>query len=223
MCATCGCGHAHDHVEITLEQKVLAKNDELAAANRALLEGRGISTINLMSSPGSGKTTLLERPISEIGDRPVAVVEGDQETRIDAERIRRTGCPVVQVNTGAGCHLDAAMLRDAIERLAPERGALLFVENVGNLVCPALFDLGERGRVVVISVTEGTDKPLKYPYMFAAADLVVVNKVDLLPYVDFDLEACRSHVASVNPKAEVLALSATKGENLDAWYAWLAG
>jgi hydrogenase nickel incorporation protein HypB len=223
MCATCGCGHAHDHVEITLEQKVLAKNDELAAANRALLEGRGISTINLMSSPGSGKTTLLERTISEIGDRPVAVVEGDQETRIDAERIRRTGCPVVQVNTGAGCHLDAAMLRDAVDRLAPGRGTLLFVENVGNLVCPALFDLGERGRVVVISVTEGTDKPLKYPYMFAAADLVVVNKVDLLPYVDFDLEACRSHVASVNPKAEVLALSATKGENLDAWYAWLAG
>ncbi|HEX5201772.1 hydrogenase nickel incorporation protein HypB [Paractinoplanes rhizophilus] len=210
-------------MEITLEQKVLAKNDELAAANRALLEGRGISTINLMSSPGSGKTTLLERTISEIGDRPVAVVEGDQETRIDAERIRRTGCPVVQVNTGAGCHLDAAMLRDAVDRLAPGRGTLLFVENVGNLVCPALFDLGERGRVVVISVTEGTDKPLKYPYMFAAADLVVVNKVDLLPYVDFDLEACRSHVASVNPKAEVLALSATKGENLDAWYAWLAG
>jgi hydrogenase nickel incorporation protein HypB len=208
-------------VEITLEQKVLAKNDELAEANRALLASRGIVAVNLMSSPGSGKTTLLERTISEIGDRPVAVVEGDQETRLDAERIRRTGCPVVQVNTGAGCHLDAAMLRDAIERLAPEHGALLFVENVGNLVCPALFDLGERARVVIISVTEGTDKPLKYPYMFAAADLVVVNKVDLMPYVDFDLGACREHVASVNPKAEVLALSATKGENLDAWYNWL--
>ena len=221
MCATCGCGHSHDHVEITLEQKVLAKNDELADANRALLASRGIVAVNLMSSPGSGKTTLLERTISEIGDRSVAVVEGDQETRLDAERIRRTGCLVVQVNTGAGCHLDAAMLRDAIERLAPERGALLFVENVGNLVCPALFDLGERARVVIISVTEGTDKPLKYPYMFAAADLVVVNKMDLLPYVDFDLDACRSHVASVNPKAEVLALSATKGENLDAWYRWV--
>jgi hydrogenase nickel incorporation protein HypB len=127
----------------------------------------------------------------------------------------------VQVNTGAGCHLDAAMLRDAIDRLRPERRALLFVENVGNLVCPALFDLGERGRVVIISVTEGTDKPLKYPYMFAAADLVVVNKVDLLPYVDFDLGACRAHVASVNPKAEVLALSATRGDNIETWYQWL--
>jgi hydrogenase nickel incorporation protein HypB len=227
MCATCGCGHSHSHShphaeEITLEQKVLAKNDEIADANRAFLRSRGITAINLMSSPGSGKTTLLERTISEIAGRPVAVVEGDQETRLDAERIRRTGCPVVQVNTGAGCHLDAAMLRDAIDRLAPEPGTLLFVENVGNLVCPALFDLGERGRVVVISVTEGTDKPLKYPYMFAAADLVVVNKLDLLPYVDFDLAACRSHVASVSPKAEVLALSATKGENLDAWHEWLA-
>lgn len=224
MCATCGCGdpHDHPHEEITLEQKVLARNDALADANRAYFRERDIATINLMSSPGSGKTTLLERTITEIGGRPVAVVEGDQETRLDAERIRRAGCPVVQVNTGAGCHLDAAMLRDAIDRLAPERGALLFVENVGNLVCPALFDLGERGRVVIISVTEGTDKPLKYPYMFAAADLVVVNKVDLLPYVDFDLGACRSHVASVNPKAEVLALSATRGDNLAAWYRWLA-
>jgi len=223
MCATCGCGHAHDHPheEITLEQKVLARNDELAATNRAFLESREITAINLMSSPGSGKTTLLERTIRELA-REMAVIEGDQETQLDAERIRSTGCPVVQINTGAGCHLDAAMLRDAIDRLQPERRALLFVENVGNLVCPALFDLGERGKVVVISVTEGTDKPLKYPYMFAAADLVVVNKVDLLPYVDFDLGACRAHVASVNPKAEVLALSATRGDNLNSWYDWLA-
>ncbi|MFF5291139.1 hydrogenase nickel incorporation protein HypB [Paractinoplanes globisporus] len=225
MCATCGCGHTHDHhhEEITLEQKVLAKNDELAATNRAFLESREITAVNLMSSPGSGKTTLLERTIRDLAAaaRPVAVVEGDQETRLDAERISRTGCPVVQVNTGAGCHLDAAMLRDAIDRLRPERRALLFVENVGNLVCPALFDLGERGRVVIISVTEGTDKPLKYPYIFAAADLVVVNKVDLLPYVDFDLGACRAHVASVNPKAEVLALSATRGDNIETWYQWL--
>ena len=219
MCATCGCGHTHE--VITLEQKVLAKNDELAALNRIFLEMNEITAINLMSSPGAGKTTLLERTIRELSGK-IAVIEGDQETQLDAERIRSTGCPVVQINTGAGCHLDAAMLRDAIDRLQPERRALLFVENVGNLVCPALFDLGERGKVVVISVTEGTDKPLKYPYMFATADLVVVNKVDLMPYVDFDLGACRAHVASVNPKAEVLALSATRGDNLDSWYDWLA-
>ncbi|WP_239163428.1 hydrogenase nickel incorporation protein HypB [Paractinoplanes rishiriensis] len=208
---------------VTLEQKVLAKNDDLAAANRAWLAERRIRTVNLMSSPGAGKTTLLERTIRDAGDaRPVAVVEGDQETRLDAERIRRTGCPVVQVNTGAGCHLDAAMLRTALDRLDPADGCLLFVENVGNLVCPALFDLGEDAKAVIFSVTEGTDKPLKYPYMFAAADLIVVNKLDLLPYVDFDLDACREHVASVNPKAEVVAVSATRGDNLGSWYDWLA-
>ena len=226
MCSTCGCGdhdHPHRHETLTLEEKVLARNDELAEVNRRRLAGLRIRAVNLMSSPGSGKTTLLERSIRDLaGHRPVAVVEGDQETRLDAERIRRTGCPVVQVNTGAGCHLDAAMLGDALDRLDPARGCLLFVENVGNLVCPALFDLGESGKVVIISVTEGTDKPLKYPYMFAAADLVVVNKLDLLPYVDFDLDACREYVAAVNPGAEVVSLSATRGDGIQSWYDWLA-
>jgi hydrogenase nickel incorporation protein HypB len=235
MCATCGCGHTHEigtptHESaaasrelVTLEEKVLARNDELAAHNRTSLAERGIWAVNLMSSPGSGKTTLLERTIRDLsGKRPVAVIEGDQETALDADRIRATGCPVTQVNTGAGCHLDAAMMHDAIHRLDPVPGSVLFVENVGNLVCPALFDLGENTKVVIISVTEGTDKPLKYPYMFAAADLVVVNKLDLLPYVDFDLEACRAHVKSVNPDASVIALSARTGENVDAWYARVA-
>ena len=223
MCATCGCGHTHSHAheEITLEQKVLAKNDELAARNRAFLESQEITALNLMSSPGSGKTTLLERTIRELGGT-VAVIESDQETMLDAERIRSTGCPVVQINTGAGCHLDAAMLREAIDRLQPARRALLFVENVGNLVCPALFDLGERGRVVVVSVTEGTDKPLKYPYMFAAADLVVVNKVDLLPYVDFDLDKFLYHLDAVHPGVAHLEVSARTGEGVEELRAWLA-
>jgi len=226
MCATCGCDDHHHHAStetITLEERVLAKNDLLADLIRGRLAERGIHAVNLMSSPGSGKTTLLERTIRDLaGARPVAVVEGDQETPLDADRIRRTGCTVVQVNTGAGCHLDAAMMSGALDELNPAPGSLLFVENVGNLICPALFDLGEGGKVVIISVTEGTDKPLKYPYMFAAADLVLVNKIDLLPYVDFDLDACRRHVAAVNPGAPVLPLSATRGDNVSSWYEWLS-
>jgi hydrogenase nickel incorporation protein HypB len=230
MCATCGCGdthththaHPHSHVE-TLEQRVLAKNDALAEGNRAWLAERGILALNLMSSPGAGKTTLLERTITDVGGRrPVAVIEGDQETELDADRIRRTGCAVVQVNTGAGCHLEAGMVRDALIGLAPPDGSLLLVENVGNLVCPALFDLGENGKVVIISVTEGTDKPLKYPHMFAAADLVVVNKTDLLPYVDFDVERCHAYARSVNPGVQMIALSATTGDGVGAWYDWIA-
>ncbi|MEV7422145.1 MULTISPECIES: hydrogenase nickel incorporation protein HypB [unclassified Streptomyces] len=231
-------GHAHEHrwdrspaldgtaaggETLTLEQKVLGKNEDLAARNRAWLAARDIVLVNLMSSPGAGKTTLLERTIRDFaGHRPVAVIEGDQETMLDAERIGRAGGAVVQVNTGAGCHLDAEMVRGALTTLEPPDGSLVLVENVGNLVCPALFDLGERSRTVIISVTEGTDKPLKYPYMFAAADLVIINKIDLLPYVDFDVERCEKYARSVNPDVRVLTVSATTGEGMRAWYDWVA-
>jgi hydrogenase nickel incorporation protein HypB len=176
---------------VRIEQDLLAKNDHLAARNRGWLAERDMAAVNLMSSPGAGKTSLLERTIREsAGRRTTCVIEGDQETLFDAARIKATGAPVVQINTGAGCHLDADMLRRGLDVLDPADGSLLFVENVGNLVCPALFDLGESAKVVIISVTEGDDKPLKYPHMFSAADLVLVNKTDLLPYVDFDVERC---------------------------------
>lgn len=218
--------HARLHAgteTVLIEEAILAKNDHLAEHNRSWLAARDIVALNLMSSPGSGKTTLLERTISELGTaRSICVIEGDQETTFDAERIRRAGARAVQVNTGAGCHLDAPMVERAMAALDPEPGSLLFVENVGNLVCPALFDIGERSKVVIISVTEGQDKPLKYPHMFATADLVIVNKIDLLPYVDFDVEAFTASARSLNPGVRVLGLSAKSGEGLDAWFAWLA-
>jgi hydrogenase nickel incorporation protein HypB len=235
--------HGHDHGGLTdaeharlhetetetetetmvIEQAILAKNDHLAEHNRAWLAARDIVALNLMSSPGSGKTSLLERTIAELsGNRPICVIEGDQETTFDADRIRAAGARAVQVNTGAGCHLDAPMVQRAIEALDPTPGSLLFVENVGNLVCPALFDIGERAKVVIISVTEGQDKPLKYPHMFATADLVVVNKTDLLPYVDFDVETFTVYARSLNPGVRVLPLSAKTGAGIDGWYAWLA-
>jgi hydrogenase nickel incorporation protein HypB len=247
MCATCGCsdetgvrvsepGHAHPHEHehehehshapetrtVTLEHDVLAKNDRQAEVNRKSLQDKGILAINVMSSPGSGKTTLLTRTILDLaGELTVSVVEGDQETLLDAERIKATGAPVVQINTGAGCHLDAEMLNRALATLAPPRDSLLFIENVGNLVCPALFDLGESHRAVVMSVTEGPDKPLKYPHMFAGSDLILLNKIDLLPYVDFDVDDFLRDARKVNPGVTVLPVSATTGENLSTWYTWL--
>ncbi|ADT99934.1 hydrogenase nickel incorporation protein HypB [Mycolicibacterium gilvum] len=215
--------HPHPTETVTLEQKVLAKNDGIAARNRWWLTERGIVAFNMTSSPGSGKTTLLERTIRDLHPtRSVAVIEGDQETLLDAERIQATGARVVQVNTGAGCHLDAEMIRRALDTLAPRRASVLFIENVGNLVCPALFDLGETSKVVVISVTEGADKPLKYPHMFAAADLVLINKSDLLPYVDFDIDACASAARSVNPGVGILTLSAKTGDGVEEWYDWIS-
>ena len=233
-----GHGAGHDHAllseaehdalharvqTVAIEEAILAKNDHLAEHNRRWLADRGITALNLMSSPGSGKTSLLERTIAELrGQRPLSVIEGDQETTFDADRIRRAGARAVQVNTGAGCHLDAPMVQRAIEALDPEPGSLLFIENVGNLVCPALFDIGEQAKVVIISVTEGHDKPLKYPNMFSAADLVIVNKTDLLPYVDFDLEVFGGYARRLNPNVQILPLSARTGEHLQAWYDWLA-
>lgn len=221
MCATCGCGetgHSHSVETVTLEERVLAKNDHLAGHNRKWLAERDVLAINLMSSPGSGKTTLLERTARDL---PVHVIEGDQETLFDAERIQATGRPAVQINTGVGCHLDASMVEDALKRLDPPVGAVVLIENVGNLVCPALFDLGEHARVVITSVTEGADKPLKYPHMFRTADLIVLNKIDLLPYVDFDLDRFAKAVHKVNPTAAVHQTSATRGDGIDEWLKWL--
>lgn len=216
--------HAHgpSGEVIPLEQAVLSKNDRIAARNRGWFEGRGVLALNLVSSPGAGKTTLLERTIAEMaGRRQICVIEGDQMTTNDAERIRAAGARAIQINTGAGCHLEADMIADAVARLDPGPGALLLIENVGNLVCPAMFDLGERMKVAIISTTEGEDKPLKYPHMFRAAELVIINKIDLAPHVDFDEAQCRRNLAEVNPEARVIALSAKTGEGVEAWLALL--
>lgn len=242
MCATCGCGRAHTHEHghahghehthahghdrearrIQLEQDVLAHNDHLAAHNREWLAERGVLALNLMSAPGSGKTSLLERTLRDLaGQAPMAVVEGDQATRRDADRIAATGCRAVQINTGTGCHLEAGSLRRALEELDPAPRSLVFIENVGNLVCPALFDLGERARVVLASVTEGDDKPEKYPYMFHDADVCVLNKVDLLEHVPFEVARFRAEALRLNPKLRLFEVSALRGDGLEDWYAWL--
>jgi hydrogenase nickel incorporation protein HypB len=207
---------------IELQQKVLAKNDELAQHNREWLRQRGILAVNLMSSPGAGKTTLLERTMRSLAENiSISVVEGDQETALDASRILAAGSSVVQINTGVGCHLDAEMLARGLRALNPPSGSIVMIENVGNLVCPALFDLGEQARVVLASVTEGADKPLKYPHMFRQADLVLLNKTDLLPYVDFDVREYASGLRQVTPDALLLQVSATTGDGMHAWYDWL--
>lgn len=207
---------------LQIEMDVLSKNNALAEHNREHFSAQHILALNLVSSPGSGKTTLLTQTLDRISNHVAcAVIEGDQQTTNDAERIRATGVSAIQVNTGKGCHLDAQMVHDAAHRLQLADNSILFIENVGNLVCPAGFDLGERHKVAVLSVTEGEDKPLKYPHMFSAAALMIVNKIDLLPYLDFDLDACIAYARRVNPDIQVIALSARSGEGMDEWFAWL--
>ncbi len=208
---------------IQVERDLLAKNDLLAASNRALFNARHMLALNLVSSPGSGKTTLLVRTIAALkGKIAVAVIEGDQQTENDAERIRATGVQAIQINTGKGCHLDAGMVGQALEKLSLPEKSLLFIENVGNLVCPAAFDLGEACKVVVLSVTEGEDKPLKYPDMFRAATLMLLNKCDLLPYLSFDVSLAIANAKRVNPDIAIIPLSANSGAGMDEWLEWIA-
>jgi hydrogenase nickel incorporation protein HypB len=249
MCDTCGCGqpgqveirkpgemrytghtHEHDHDghshshdrEISLELDIMQKNNLLAERNRGYFEAKNIKAFNLVSSPGSGKTAILERTIRELGNKkPVFIIEGDQQTMLDANRIHQAGAPVIQINTGNGCHLDAQMINSTVKKLEVTEGSMLLIENVGNLVCPALFDLGESKRVVIISVTEGEDKPLKYPNMFQTSHLCLINKSDLLPYLDFDVEKLKEYALRVNHHLEFITLSAKTGEGFTEWLNWL--
>lgn len=236
MCSVCGCGHAdeqhevhahHHHKDdqalIEIEESILSANDSHARDNRDRLADRGHVALNLMSSPGAGKTTLLVETIRQLGcERAIGVIEGDQATSRDAERIRAGGVTAVQINTGQGCHLDAHMVGHALDDLDLPRGAVVFIENVGNLVCPAAFDLGESARIVILSVTEGDDKPLKYPDMFAGADLMIVSKTDLLPHVDFDIDKVVERARRLNPDLTYLALSARDGTGMGSWLEWIA-
>ncbi|WP_432260203.1 hydrogenase nickel incorporation protein HypB [Cupriavidus sp. TMH.W2] len=219
--------HAHEHAHIhgtsvVIEQDILAKNQWIAQRNRGWLAGRSIVALNLVSSPGAGKTTLLERTIRDLGPTlPLTVIEGDQATLNDAQRIRAAGCRAIQVNTGTGCHLDADMISRALTALDPPPHSVVMIENVGNLICPALFDLGEQAKVVILSVTEGEDKPLKYPHMFRASSLMLMTKTDLLPYVSFDVARCLACARQVNPDIAILQVSALSGAGMDDWYLWL--
>lgn len=240
MCTTCGCGntsHSHDHSHhhdhdhphpnqsriVEVEQSILSHNNQHAAANRQRFQQQGLTAINLLSSPGSGKTTLLTETIDRLKaeEQPIGVIEGDQQTTRDRDRIRETGAQAIQVNTGKGCHLDAHQIGHAVAELNLVDGGYLFIENVGNLVCPASFDLGEQKKVVLLSVTEGEDKPLKYPDMFHVADLVVINKIDLLPYLPFDLDQCCDYIRRINHHAPILTVSAWKGDGMAQWLEWL--
>lgn len=234
---THGHGHRHGHDQghshrldsntaarttIAIEEDILGKNNRLAAFNRALFKDKGIFVLNLVSSPGSGKTTLLERTLRDLsGSLRCAVIEGDQQTDNDARRIAATGVPVRQINTGAGCHLDARMVMNGTEEFDLDNLDLLLIENVGNLVCPAAFDLGEHHKVAVLSVTEGEDKPLKYPQMFHNSTVMLLNKTDLLPYLDFDVEKCKQYARRVSPDILIFEVSAKSGEGMDEWYRWL--
>ncbi len=242
MCATCGCGdnghshhnhsHTHEHGHghhhshrtniVEVERDILHENDLLAQRNRGYFDAKNILALNLVSSPGSGKTTLLEKTLTDLkGQHEFYVIEGDQQTSYDADRIHATGTKVTQINTGKGCHLDAHMVLHALQGMKPAENAILFIENVGNLVCPAMFDLGEKERVVVMSVTEGEDKPVKYPDMFHSSTLCVINKIDLLPYVPFNMEKAKEYALKVNPELEIMEISCTSGHGLDKWYDWL--
>jgi hydrogenase nickel incorporation protein HypB len=246
MCTVCGCGgavsfdgkpgHRHDHGAgasgvsvpglsqariIEVETDILSKNNDFADENRRALRALGVYTVNLVSSPGSGKTTLLCRTIEMLRAAPLAVIEGDQQTSRDADRIRAAGAPAIQINTGKGCHLDAAMVGHAMSDLALRPGSYLFIENVGNLVCPAAFDLGEDAKVAIVSVTEGEDKPLKYPDMFTASTLAILNKTDLAPHCDADLAAYEANLRRVNPQIGILRISARTGEGMAQWVDWL--
>lgn len=230
MCTHCGCGHDHhthdmsvsDERAIAIEEDILGRNNAIAADNRAIFRQKKILALNLVSSPGSGKTELLTATIMAAKDKmTMAVIEGDQQTSNDADRIRVTGALAYQINTGKGCHLDANMVKSALEHMSLEDGSVLFIENVGNLVCPAEFDLGEAHKVAILSVTEGEDKPLKYPDMFRAADVMIINKIDLLPYLRFDIDRCEAYARQVNPNIRILRTSATTKEGLDAWVKWL--
>ncbi|MBD2209585.1 hydrogenase nickel incorporation protein HypB [Nostoc linckia FACHB-104] len=228
--------HNHDHHQeasqihakmhgttISLEQDILAKNNLLAAQNRGWFKGRNILALNLMSSPGAGKTTLLTRTINDLKSKlNISVIEGDQETTNDARKIQETGCKVVQINTGTGCHLDASMIERGLQQLNPPLNSVVMIENVGNLVCPALFDLGEQAKVVILSVTEGEDKPIKYPHMFRASEVMILTKTDLLPYVQFDVQKCLEYARQVNPEIQIFQVSSTTGAGLETWYDWLS-